>query len=267
MSGERSLTCDEARDLAAGFVLGALEPAEERAVREHLATCPEPHPEFAELGGVVPYLAESLLAEPVEPPASLRERVLAAASAERRAAADDVTIPFRKAAGGRTKPAGRGSALDWALRIAAVVAIVALAGWNLLLQGRLDAARDYEGAVAAVVEAAGEPGARTVILTPAQGEARGIAAVRGDGSVVLALRDLGPTSGSQVYETWVIVGDAAPVALGSFTVGSDGTGTFTTRPADAPPGAVIALTLEPNAGNTAPLGPIVASGVAIAPTS
>lgn len=267
MTGERSLSCDEARDRAAGFVLGALEPAEERAVREHLATCPEPHPEFAELGGVVPYLAESLLDEPVEPPASLRGRVLAAAAAERPAATSDVMIPFATSPDRTVVRSSRSTPLDWALRIAAVVAIVALAGWNLLLQGRLDAGRDYEDAVAAVVEAAGEPGAKTVILTPAQGEARGIAAVRGDGSVVLALRDLGPTSGSEVYETWVIVGEAAPVALGSFTVGSDGTGTFTTRPADAPPGAVIALTLEPNAGNTTPLGPIVASGVAIAPTS
>ncbi|HSS36485.1 MAG TPA: zf-HC2 domain-containing protein, partial [Patescibacteria group bacterium] len=61
------LTCDEARDLAAGFVLGALAPDEMVAVREHLATCAEAHPEFEELGGVVPYLADSL--EPVEPPA------------------------------------------------------------------------------------------------------------------------------------------------------------------------------------------------------
>lgn len=266
MMRERSMTCDEARDLAAGFVLGALEPAEERAVRDHLATCPEPHPEFAELGGVVPYLNESLLADPVEPPASLRARVLASAAAEPRVAVPEpaeATIPFgRPAARRRLGPAS----VDWALRIAAAVAIVALAGWNILLQGRLDAAQDYEAAVAAVVQAAGEPGAMTVILTPAQGEARGIAAVRGDGSVVLAARNLDATAGSQVYETWVIVGDAAPVAVGSFTVGSDGTGTFTTRPADAPPGSVIALTLEPNAGNTAPLGPVVASGVAIAPT-
>jgi hypothetical protein len=263
---ERSTTCDEVRDLAAGFVLGALEPAESRAVREHLATCPEAHRELAELGGVVPYLNESLLADPVEPPASLRDRVLASAAAELPAAAAQpaARIPFRRPAAAARRGAG---AFDWALRIAAVVAIVALAGWNLLLQGRLDAARDYEVAVSAVVEAAGEPGAMTVILTPTDGEARGIAAVRVDGSVVLAARNLGPTSGSQVYETWVIVGDTGPVAVGSFTVGSDGTGTFTTRPADAPPGSVIALTLEPNAGNTAPLGPIVASGVAIAPTS
>lgn len=283
MTTERPIPCDEARDLAPGFVLGALEPAEERTVREHLATCTEPHPEFAELGVVVPYLSESLLADPVEPPAALRDRILAAAAAEpTQPSADgaeptdrsaDATAPVRAPiplAGAVDRRAARRrltTPLDWALRIAAGVAIVALAGWNLLIQGQLDAARDYGDAVAAVVEAAGEPGAKTVILTPAQGKARGIAAVRGDGSVVLALRDLAATSGSEVYETWVIVGDAAPLAVGSFTVGADGTGTFTTRPADTPPGAVIALTLEPNAGNASPLGPIVASGVAIAPTS
>jgi hypothetical protein len=35
---------------------------------------------------------------------------------------------------------------------------------------------------------------------------------------------------------------------------------FTTRPATTPPGAIIALTLEPNEGNLAPAGPIVSSG-------
>ena len=40
------------------------------------------------------------------------------------------------------------------------------------------------------------------------------------------MRDLAPTSGSTVYTTWAIGGDGVPVALGDFTVGSDGTGTF-----------------------------------------
>ena len=35
------LTCDEARDLAASFVLGALSDAEMDAVREHLASYDE----------------------------------------------------------------------------------------------------------------------------------------------------------------------------------------------------------------------------------
>ena len=36
------------------------------------------------------------------------------------------------------------------------------------------------------------------------------------------MRGLAPTSGSQVYTAWAIEGDAAPVALGDFTVGADG---------------------------------------------
>jgi hypothetical protein len=37
------LTCDEVRDLAASFVLGALSEPEMDAVRDHLADCPELH--------------------------------------------------------------------------------------------------------------------------------------------------------------------------------------------------------------------------------
>ena len=66
------MTHDEILELAAAYVLGALEHSEEQAVREHLATCDLPHPEFEELGSVVPVLAEAL--EPVEPSADLRER-------------------------------------------------------------------------------------------------------------------------------------------------------------------------------------------------
>jgi anti-sigma-K factor RskA len=263
------LSHDDVRDLAGGYVLGALDPAEEAAVREHLRTCDKAHPEFDELGGVVPYLAESGEFDLVEPPAALRGRIMAAAAAESRPAAERpaAPIPFPTSSERATRR-GSPAPLDWALRIAAVVAIVALAGWNVLLQQDLGRAREYDSAVASVVEAAGQPGSQTVILTPAEGaSARGIAAIRDDGSVVLALRDLAATSGPEVYETWFIVGDGAPVPVGSFTVGADGAGTFSTQPADAPPGTIVALTLEPNAGNTAPMGPVVASGVAIAPTS
>jgi len=79
---DQRLTHDEAIDLAAGYVLGALEPAQEAAVREHLATCRLPHPELEELGGVVPALQELGVTELVEPPAALRDRILAAAAAD-----------------------------------------------------------------------------------------------------------------------------------------------------------------------------------------
>lgn len=302
---DEPMTHETARGFAAAYVLGALEPAEEAAVREHLRTCPEPHDEFAELGGVVPYLAELPGLELVEPPASLRDRIMAAAAAdlaERSAAtptgpaavappaaapalpaaptpaaappagAPGSTVPFPSAPerAERTERTGRGAgALGLAARIAAVVAIVVLGGWNLVLQGQLSDARAYDRAVAAVIDAAGEPGNQTVVLTPTKdGRGAGIAAVAVDGSVVMALRDLAATTGTQVYEAWVIAaGSPAPVPVGDFTVGPTGTATFTTQPFTTPPGSTIALSLEPSAGSTTPRGTIVATGVSTAPKS
>src|SRR5258707_11062184 len=75
------LTCAEVQDLAPGFVLGALEPAEMAAARAHLAACPEARAEVLELGSVVPALLESV--EIAEPTAALRGRILDAARAAR----------------------------------------------------------------------------------------------------------------------------------------------------------------------------------------
>jgi anti-sigma factor RsiW len=275
---DQRMSHDEAIELAAAYVLGALEPSEEAAVRDHLATCELEHPEFAELGGVVPALLEDV--ELVEPPAGLRDRIMAAAAADlaertRTAPAAERTSPSPSA--DRTQPIAfpsadqrelrlraRIRAFDWAVRIAAVVAIVVAGAWGLGLQSQLDAARQYNQQVAAVIKAAGEAGAQTVILKPGENQtANGIAAIRSDGSVVLAMRDLKPTSGTQVYETWVISGDNAPVPVGGFAVGSNGQAAFTTRPSPAPPGATIALTLEAQAGAKTPTLPIVSLGTGV----
>lgn len=268
---EPTITHAEAIDLAGLYVVGALSRDEEDAVRAHLASCPESHDAFAELGGVVPYLAEAPGVDLVEPPAGLRDRVIAAAAADLAEGRSLTPIPF-PSPGERADRAARrprASAFDWAVRIAAVVAIVALAGWNLLLQGQLDRSRQYDRAVADVVAAAGESGSQTVVLTPGEGSSvRGIAAIRSDGSVVLAVHDLTPTTGTQVYEAWVIPGqDEAPVPVASFTPDSSGTAGAVTSPTNAPPGSILAVSLEPQPGSTAPLGPIVSSGVAFAPAS
>ena len=116
---------------------------------------------------------------------------------------------------------------SWVLRIAAVVAIVGLAGWNFLLRNQLDAAQSYEQSVAAVIEVAGQPGALTAILTPDAGTGTGVAAISSAGQVTLAMQDLAATSGATVYTTWVIGPDNVPVALGGFTVGGSGPASFT----------------------------------------
>ncbi len=292
------LTCEEVREFAGAFVLGALEPAEEAAVRAHLAGCDDPHAEIAELGGVLPVLAEGVPV--VEPPAALRGRIMAAAAAEleeRNAAAASVTASAADAGTARSAVApvaattatradaapatpplafptaterdarrSRAFAGTWLLRLAAVLAIVALGGWNLVLRNDLQAAQSYEQSVAAVLDVAAQPGSTTAILTPTEGSGAGLAAISATGDVTLAMQDLIPTTGGTVYTAWAIAGDAAPISLGDFKVSTNGIATFQGTGAPSQAGLVLAITQEPNPGNQAPKGPIVSKGVATAAT-
>ncbi len=236
------LTCDDVRDMAGAFVLRALEPAEEAAVRTHLASCSDPHAEIAEVGSVLPVLDASV--PEMEPSPALKGRIMAAAAADleaRRAAsapaspstpasptapaAADLPRARRRRLPGADERAARAarrtSPATWVLRIAAVLVIGVLAGWNLLLQGQLDAAQDVRENVAAVLDVASQPGALTAVLAPAtSGGPRGLAAMSPSGEMAMAVRELTPTTGNQVYEAWVIGSDGVPVPLGGVTVGS-----------------------------------------------
>ena len=272
----RSLTCDEVRELAGAYVLGALEPAEAAAVRSHLSSHPDGHPEFPEIGAVVPALAE--LVPIVEPPDGLKARILAAAAADL-AARESAPTPAAPTPAAPTAAApmafpglqeresrrARTSTGAWVLRIAAVLAIALLGGWNLLLQNDLGAARQYEQNVAAVLQAASQPGALTAVLAADGGTGSGLAAVDANGDIALAMRDLAPTTGDAVYEAWVIAADGVPVPLGSFQVGGDRTAYFEGGGLPSAEGIVLALTLEPGPGATTPTMPIISAGVAAAP--
>jgi anti-sigma-K factor RskA len=271
--GMRNLTCDEVRELAGAYVLGALEAEEAAAVQAHLAAHPDGHPEIEELGAVIPAFAE--LVPVVEPPERLKGRIMAAAGADLAARAVVPGVPAaseapvapvafprpeeREARRARTSP------VTWVLRIAAVLAIALLGGWNLLLQNDLGAARQYEQDVAAVLEAASQPGSLTAVLAADGGTGSGLAAVDAEGDLALAMRDLAPTSGTAVYEAWVIASDGVPVPLGSFTVGANGTAFFEGGGLPSAEGIVLALTLEPGPGATTPTMPIISAGVAAAP--
>ena len=106
---------------------------------------------------------------------------------------------------------------------AAGIAIVALIASNLLALGRLNSSEQFERDVAAVLEAGAQPGALTAVLAPTEPDGpRGLAAISSNGELTMAVQDLDPTTGNEVYEGWVIVGDAAPAPLGGFTVGDPG---------------------------------------------
>jgi hypothetical protein len=275
------LTHDEVVDLAASFVLGALDEDEMASVRGHLASCADPHAEFDELGGMVVVLQASL--RPVEPPTALKDRILAAAAADldarRRVAAEaeaaapvpaPPAAPAAPAAPATARPSGpvllsRQPRWSWALAIAAVLAIVALGGWNLSLQSQLGETLAYQRQVAAVLDAAAQPGALTAIMkSQTQEGPSGLAAVTSDGVMRIAMRDLAPTTGREVYEAWAILPDAAPLPLGGFQVGSNGVGYLETGGLPTQSGVVLALTREQGPGATAPSSDPVSVGTAAA---
>ena len=282
----RDLTCDEVREMAGAFVLGALDGPDEAAMRVHLASHSASHPEIAELGSVIPALAATVPI--VEPGDGLKARVMAAAAADlalRRGgsgaageadagppeAARTVPMPTPaqptpfpladRRASGRPRP----STGAWLLRAAAVLVIAVLGGWNLLLQGQLGTAQQDGRNLAAVLDAAAEAGSRTAILAADGGTGAGLAAVRANGDVVMAMRDLRPTRGDSVYEAWVIGGDGVPEPLGDFTVGDAGLAYFEAGGLPTSGGLVLALTLEPGPGATTPTMPIISKGAAVAP--
>jgi anti-sigma-K factor RskA len=270
------LTCSDVAELAPAFVLGALNAGESDAVRRHLADCPELHAEMAELHSVVPALFEAV--EAVSPPAYLKARILAAASADletRRAAEAKAAPALRPAVAAPTTRRGwdLGAIFRrpvWAVvAAAAVVAAVALGAWNAQLRDQVAGLEAYRAGVVAILDQAARPGAQLAVLTDPSGAGgqSGLAAVAADGSVAIVMRDLAPTSGTQVYEAWLIGADQVPVAIGGFTVGGSRTASFTTAHASMGEGVVVALTLEPREGATAPTPPIVAAGQARAAQS
>jgi anti-sigma factor RsiW len=270
------MTCSEVAEQAPAFVLGILTPAESDAVRRHLAECPELHAEMAELNSVVPTLFEAV--EPVAPPAGLKDRIMAAASADlaaRGQAAVPATAPqpsrptVQPRAADTQRPAWDFGALFrrpvWAaLAAVALVAALALGAWNMQLRDQVAGLESYRTGVVRVLDEAAKPGAQLAVLRDPSGAGgpTGLAAVAADGSVAIVMRNLPATSGTQVYEAWLIGADQVPVAIGDFKVGASQSASFLTSHAPLGEGVVVALTLEPQKGATTPTLPIRAVGQA-----
>jgi anti-sigma-K factor RskA len=171
-----------ARELLPGFVLGSLEPAEERAVREHVAVCDSCRREMEELQGVTDSL--TLLLPSAEPPADLAGRVAAR-----------VRSTAAPAAG--TGIRGRKSLRIRALVAVASILVVALAAGNVLqLTSRVPPASATGGApltTAILRGGAGYPDAYgTMVLDPE------------DNHGVLAVRGLPVLDAAHQYQLWLI---------------------------------------------------------------
>lgn len=268
----RVLTCDEVSELAPLYVLDALDRAESAEVRAHLAGCAQPHAEFAELGGVVPYLAE--LGEEAPPDPELRSRVMAAILAEGRpnAAATALTptgaawtprpASHREATPvslDRPRPRRITPRVGWLLSAAAVLLIGVLGVWNVLLQQAATDARQRQGIVTQALLASTRPDSRVAQLrgTPEAPGSTGLLAL-GPNAGYLVVEGLPPAPPGRIYQAWYIAG-GTPRSAGLVEVGSDGllvvSGLDPRGPVEQ-----FALTLEPAGGVVQPTGSKVIAG-------
>jgi hypothetical protein len=277
-----TIRCERVRELAPGFVLGALDAADMAAVHEHLIGCRDPHPELRELGGVLPYLATLL--EPVEPPARLRAAVIAAAQADlaahprsaevagSRVATIRRTIPAPESGAVEAEAAEqvngamvvsltsarrsrRRRALAWTTRVAAAAAVVAVVAYGFGVIHEPGAGPsagpsfDYKG-----------QGTVYAGLTPqASSHAAGLAVLKPSGHLYVYVNGLAPTTGDQVYMVWVTAAKDTILA-GYFTVNAQGDGSIQMDNVPRAASLWVQVCIEPNEHVTQPTGPTVASG-------
>ncbi|HEY5474497.1 MAG TPA: anti-sigma factor [Candidatus Limnocylindrales bacterium] len=263
-----TMTCDRVREFASGFVLGALETDEMIAVQDHLDSCPKAHPEVHELGGVLPYLAESL--EPVESPAWLRKSVIEAAKSDltsRRLSGEPfarrVAAPVAAAAPARVislnaaRASRRRRAAVWFGRAAAAALIVVVAGYAAVVQTGVGKPSGTDE----IWNVLGQPDARPAVLVAYDhSQAGGLAVLRPSGNIIVSVHNLQPTKGDEVYVVWLTADNGVPSKVGSFTVDDSGVGKLNVDGAPISESLWIFVCKEPNSNVTKPTGPTIVSG-------
>jgi anti-sigma-K factor RskA len=234
----------EYEELAAGYVLGALEPDDEHAFQQHLSGCSVCEANVRELEAVVGELAYA--APPVDPPDTLWAGIRREIRPE---AARRTSIP---AAPG--PPAGAGvrrlRLLPALAAAAAILLVVVLSLWNLNLRDQNAVYRARVAALERATQLANDPSASLVTLDDQPGttgaQATVIASSRQDRGVLL-VENLPPLQRNRVYELWGVPGgnfDKAEKALVFVPLRRQGTQALQFE-VPIQPGTVFAITEEP----------------------
>ncbi len=250
------------------YVLDALDANEIEAFEAHLGTCSECRAEVAELRQVVAVLP--LAAESVQPPAGLRDRILAEVGTTRPGGL--VALP-----GGKTHDAGTGTSSNvpapvpdrsrWltkpvgiALSVAAAL-VLGLGVWAGSLQYQLNnqpAALAYSRQVTDAL--ASGAAVWQVAATPRGGSAHAVLVQpRGGANAYFVVTGLSPVPSSKVYELWLMRG-GRPHSVG--ILAHPGSNTQVVKlPIAATGWQSMGVTVEPAPnGTTAPTTPILLAG-------
>jgi len=183
----------EYEQLAAGYVLGALEPDDEHVFQRHLGGCSECEANVRDLEEVVGTLAYA--APPVDPPETLWASIQREIRPERRRVQPRPVRPRRWASPLVARLAAA----------AAIVAVATLSVWNLNLRDENAGYRDRVTALEQATRLLNEPDTAKVALEGSAAEARAtVLAAEAQDRGVLVVENLPPLQRGKVYELWGI---------------------------------------------------------------
>lgn len=247
------------RELAVGWALHALEPAEESLVAAHMPDCPACARIIAETEQVCATLGLSV--PEVIPSAELEQRVLAV-TIDREAA---LVVPLPLPLPPPTSPA-RHPREPWRPRtglLAVAAALVLVAAIGVLgvrvvqLSGERNLAARQAMAMSEAIHKTADPAAVRVPLVAKDGGAVGMVLASRDGVAVVATRLPGNRVADQTYVLWGL-SDRPPTALAAFDVAPEAPGLHAVPSTEKFTG--YAVSLEP--GRRTPAAPtvVLASG-------
>jgi anti-sigma-K factor RskA len=245
-------------ELAASYVLDALDKPDRVAFEAHLAECEECRADVAGYSQVTALLAHA--AEPRTPPPALKQRILRAAQQ---------VSPNRTAASARAAEPARLAPRQPGWPLAAAAGLLLAFGTLFLytqerstseaLRRERTVLRDSMAALAgemakrdSLIAAVLGADTRTITLA-ARGRppAARMYWNRAHGTVVIAAFDLPPAPRGRTYQAWGIAG-GAPVSLGTFNTNADGHAVVTLPVPGAVDFQVGAVTEEPSGGSPQP---------------
>jgi anti-sigma-K factor RskA len=287
------MTCQEFEELSGAYALDAVTPEEQAAAELHLAQCANCTRLYQELRSVVALLPLSV--PQVNPPESLKERVLAAARRE----AESTSQSAQQHQNVIVLPGQRTRRQNWATRLLAAVAVLlfallgAMTVFTFSLGQQLtnaehqltNAEQQLTGVRHQLANAETQLALRAQQLTNTQNQLRVmsprlLATIKGASSAskatgqlyflpqqnitILIMHGLPQPAGTRVYEGWLLVTHGQQItnvkSIGLLFI--NGNTASLSFPGNVTTYNTTAISLEPGpaASKNAPAGPVVASG-------
>ena len=235
------------KEMIPARALSALDAADARALNEHLDECDECRRELQEWEATAAAMAVS--ANPMEPSAKVRERILS----EIRNESNSEVIPFRAATRNIWSSFGTLGAIAAVILVTAlIVGVIVL--WRQNSESQIEIARSRE-----FLELVTKPGAKATRLEGIDLGAGATAKLAYDktGRAMLMADRLPAVPQGKAYQLWFIVGKNPPMPGKTFVPDTEGKGMLKDQmPTAALDSPIFAITVEPASGVGAPTGPI-----------